>query len=140
MDRQEHNFCGGRDSADFGRGYDAIHDGHIDVHQDNVRLQFHDFFYGFFAILRIAAYLKGMPIEEFADGCPRGVLVIHNKYACRQIVSPRWPRAFGAGYSAATGLSVQYGKGRRSLLPYQNLTLPFTTPPDRVISPLANAK
>ena len=38
-------------------------------------------------ILRVAAYLKGMPIEEFADGCPRGVLVVHNKNASAQLGS-----------------------------------------------------
>ena len=39
VDCQKHNLCGGCDSLDFGGGGDATHAGHIDIQQDNIRLQ-----------------------------------------------------------------------------------------------------
>jgi len=79
VDCQEHYLGRGRDAPNFLSGGDAIHDRHIYVHEDYFRLQLHDLFYGFFAVLGIPTDLKGMPIQEFAQGCPGGVVVIHDK-------------------------------------------------------------
>ena len=79
MDCQEHYLCRGRDSPDFLGGCNTIQDGHVDVHQRYFRLQLHDFFDGFFAIFGVPANLKRMPIQEFAKGCSRGLVVVHDK-------------------------------------------------------------
>ena len=67
-------------------GCDAIHSRHIDIEQDNVRFQLNNSFDGISAVFGFAAYLEGMPIEEFADGYPRPGQVIHDKYSGGQFM------------------------------------------------------
>jgi len=60
---EENDFRGRRDAPDFVRSLDAIHDGHIDVEEHEIGMQFFDFFDGLLAVFRFAANLHGVPVK-----------------------------------------------------------------------------
>ena len=62
MHFQEHYLGCRRDAQNFLCGFEAVHDRHVDVQHDDIRLQLDDFFDGFFAVLGVTADLEGMPI------------------------------------------------------------------------------
>jgi hypothetical protein len=78
VDCQKHYLGCGRDSSNFLCGCNAIQNGHVDVHEHYFWLQLYDFFDGFFPVLRVSADLEAVPIQEFAQRCSRGVVIIHN--------------------------------------------------------------
>jgi len=70
--------------ADPGGRPDAIHAREIDVEQDDIRLQLTDFGDSLFAIPGLAADLKGIQMQQRANGATGGGIIVNNKYAGRQ--------------------------------------------------------
>jgi hypothetical protein len=62
VNREEDNLCGRSDSTYLVGCLDAIHHRHVDVQQDNIRLQLNDFFDGLFTTFSITADFEGMPV------------------------------------------------------------------------------
>ena len=87
MDCQEDNF---RlvDLPDPGGSRNAIHSGHIDVEQDDIRSQFADFFESFGAVLSLAADLERIQVQERTDGPASGGVIVNDQYSRRQSCLP----------------------------------------------------
>jgi hypothetical protein len=88
MDREEDNFRIGGEAPDFQGSLCATQNRHIDVEENDVRLEFEDLVDGFLTVLRLTADLKTMPIQKRADRDPCRLMIVNNKDSCWHRLRP----------------------------------------------------
>ena len=98
MDGEEDNFGGRCDLAYLVCSLDAIHDRHIDVEEDEVRMQLSDLLDSLLAIFSFAANVHGVPVQKRADRLPRYLIIVHDQ-------DPDWHLRFLALQVSLSGLA-----------------------------------
>jgi len=88
MDREEDNFRIGGEASDFQGRLCTTQNRHIDVEENDVRLEFEDLVDGFLTVLRLTADLKAMPIQKRADRDPCRLMIVNNKDSCWHRLRP----------------------------------------------------
>ena len=88
MDGEENNFRGRCNLAYLVCSLDAIHDRHIDVEKNEVRMQLFDLIDSLLAIFSFAANVHGMPGKKRADGLPRYLIIVHDQNPDRHLRFP----------------------------------------------------
>ena len=78
---QEDDTRFGRHSPYFDRCPHAIHHGHIDIEDYDLRLQRRNFLYRFFSIRSLAAYVERMLLEKRPNGRSHHCDVVNQKYS-----------------------------------------------------------
>ena len=108
VDGQEHNLRSGGDPPDFGRGRNSIHPRHIDIHQNDVRLQLDNFFNRLFSVLGVPTNLQTMPPQQLTKSCARRMMVVHDQYSCRQLGSFGLAVSGGSTHIPCSHLPARY--------------------------------
>ena len=114
MDGEEDNFGGRCDLAYLVCSLDAIHDRHIDVEEDEVRMQLSDLLDSLLAIFSFAANVHGVPVQKRADRLPRYLIIVHDQ-------NPDWHLRFPVPSEIErpadrAGRACQAGVSRRNLV------------------------
>jgi len=114
VDGEENNFRGRCNLAYLVCSLDAIHDRHIDVQKDQVRMQLFDLLDSLLAIFSFAANVYGVPGKKRADGLPRYLIIVHDQ-------NPDWHLRFPVPSEIErpadrAGRACQAGVSRRNLV------------------------
>jgi hypothetical protein len=78
VDGEENNFGGRRDSAYLVGSLNAIHHRHINVEENEVRMQLLDLLDSLLAVFSLAANVHGMPGKKRANGLSRHLIIVHH--------------------------------------------------------------
>ena len=77
---QHDHLAAGQLPVDLGRGHDAIHDGHADVHQDDIGVQRQRFFDGFLAVDGLTDHADALlDVQQRRDAFTHQALIVHDQ-------------------------------------------------------------